>query len=580
MSAWDALRELLALSWRADRRSAWTTVVVFSLCHAAVVAASVSIAVMVASWAGDDLTTAAVFLGLACAALVAQVLLGRYSIAVSTAVVDATNRLVDEDLQRALYGSGSIEHFSEREFTDDLQIVRSEQARLTEGADVLGLILGTGLRLGAVVALTALATPWLLLMPIAAAGAYLCVRKRDAAVGAGQRAAAQDASACAELAAIGTDDKHTAELLLSRGGDYLLAAHREAADAAEAARAAGLRRGAMWTVLGAVLTSAALAAGTAGLVDALAAGSTGLTATLASLLLLSTTTTLVAALARYLTSCADSLRVVRSLARVRERLRRDPGTPRVSGPVSALELRGVSYRYPGSETPALDDVSLRLEQGRVHAIVGANGSGKTTLVTLLSGLIRPSSGELVPHGADPAAGPGPTCVAQDSADLEFELRDAVALGDPRFTDDDVERALGGAGLGDLADRAGLALPLGATLPHGRRLSSGQWQRVALARGLLRADAPLLLFDEPTAAIDPVAEEELLDRLLETVRGCRGIAVVVTHRMSLAPAADTVILLERGRVAAVGPHERLLDVPAYARLYNAQRAGYLDDEQAR
>ncbi|WP_197321357.1 ABC transporter ATP-binding protein [Saccharomonospora sp. NB11] len=575
----SALRELLRLSFRADSKAAWITIIAFTVRPIATVAASVAIAVMVARWAANEFSSGVVFLGIACAALVAQVLLGRYSLTVSALLVDATNRLVDEDLQRALYSGRSIEHFNERRFLDDLQIVRSEQARLTEGADVVGLILGTSVRLGMTVLITVLATPWLLLLPVAATGAYLCVRRRDRAVGEAQRAAAEHARVCDELADIGTDEKHTGELLLSRGSRFLLDSHRHSAEVAETTRSAGLWRGARWTALGALLTSAALTAGIAGLIHALEAGTTDVATTLASLLLLSTTTSLVGALARYLTSCADSLRVVRALDRVLTRLRVEPRTSHTVSDTTGLELRNVSYRYPGAQTPAVRDVCLRLSGGRIYALVGANGSGKTTLVTLLSGLIRPTSGEIRTANGHP---PDITYLAQDFAELEFELRDAVRLGDERFTDSDVTRAVDSAGLGQWIanDDAGLALPLGATMPDGLRPSHGQWQRVALARGFLREDTSVVIFDEPTSAIDPIAEETLLDRLMDqartVTRNGTGITVIVTHRMSLTPEADAVILMHDGRVVAVGHHDELLDVPLYAQLYNAQRAGYLAD----
>ncbi|WP_341720698.1 ATP-binding cassette domain-containing protein [Micromonospora sp. FIMYZ51] len=590
MSFWAALRELLRLSFRADRRAARVTILAFTVRPIATVAASLAIAIMVAQWIAGQSRWSAFFLGLACVALVAQVLLGRWSLAVSAVLIDRTNRLIDEDVQRTLYDARSIEHFSERSFVDDLHIVRAEQARLTEGADVVGLILGTTVRLALTVVITVLATPWLLLMPLAAVGAYLCVRRRDAAVGAAHQAAAAQARASGELASIGMDEKHTAELLLSRGRTFLLDAHRAAATAAEATRTAGLWRGARWTMLGVVLTSAALAVGVAGLVRALEDGTAGLATTLAALLLLSTTTSLVGALARYLASCADSVRVVRALDRVRGRLRRDPTGPRPTGEISAIELHDVSYRYPAAGTAAIEGVSLRLVAGRSYALVGANGSGKTTLVNLLSGLIAPSAGQIRFRSValadqDPTRGQSPdsTYITQDFAELEFALRDAVRLGDDRFTDADVERAAHDAGLGQLVRDGGLGLPLGGTMPNGRRLSGGQWQRVALARGFLRADAGLLLFDEPTAAIDPIAEEQLLDRLMARARAVArqraGIVVIVTHRMSLAPAADEVIILHEGRVAAVGPHAQLLDLPRYAKLYHAQRDGYLGVDQS-
>ncbi|WP_103341356.1 ABC transporter ATP-binding protein [Amycolatopsis sp. CA-126428] len=246
----------------------------------------------------------------------------------------------------------------------------------------------------------------------------------------------------------------------------------------------------------------------------------------------------------------------------------------------------VTFRYPGTDRaapPAIDDVSLTIPRGRITALVGENGSGKSTLVKLLAGLYLPDSGRV---GWDDV----PTCradrqqvfgriamVAQDFKRWPFTARVNVTIGDSRAPDDDGR-------LSAAADQAGATaviedLPRGwATLlargyEGGHQLSGGQWQRVGVARAHYR-DAPVLIVDEPTAALDAREEQRVFDRIRGLAEGGQTV-VLITHRMASVRHADLVYVLHRGRLVESGSPEELLERPGgrFRGLYEIQAAQF-------
>ncbi|MGI8915918.1 MAG: ABC transporter ATP-binding protein [Chloroflexota bacterium] len=244
-----------------------------------------------------------------------------------------------------------------------------------------------------------------------------------------------------------------------------------------------------------------------------------------------------------------------------------------------VEAENVSFGYPGGR-PVLRDVFLRIAPGERIAIVGENWAGKTTLVKLLAGLYQPTGGVVRLDGV--ALGPEQAvrarrrvaAVFQDYATFQLTARENIGFGDLQRMDDDGALAAAAA----RADIAQLiaGLPEGFDAYLGREfgqtdVSGGQWQRLALARAFFR-DADLLVLDEPTAALDPLAELALFERFAELVEG--RTAIMISHRLGMARLADRVLVLAHGAIVEEGRHEALMAAGGrYARMFEAQAQWY-------
>jgi ATP-binding cassette subfamily B protein len=252
-----------------------------------------------------------------------------------------------------------------------------------------------------------------------------------------------------------------------------------------------------------------------------------------------------------------------------------------------VAFEDVSFAYPGTTRTVLEHVDLVLPAGAVVAVVGENGAGKSTLVKLLARMYTPTSGRITADGVDI----NHTDVSrwrerlsgafQDFARLEFLAATTVGLGDePRHDDraavgSAVDRAGATTLVSDLRD--GLDTQLGPSWDDGVDVSFGQWQKLALARGYMRAEPLLLMLDEPTAALDAETEHALFERFASGAREANDngrLTVLVSHRFSTVRMADLIVVLDGARVVEVGSHAELMERRGtYAELYSIQAQSY-------
>jgi ATP-binding cassette, subfamily B, bacterial len=254
--------------------------------------------------------------------------------------------------------------------------------------------------------------------------------------------------------------------------------------------------------------------------------------------------------------------------------------------VDGIQLENVSFRYPGSDRLAVENISLHLPPSSVVAVVGENGAGKSTLVKLLAKMYEPTAGRITVDGRALDRMPSEawrrrlTGAFQDFFRFEFSAQHSVGLGDlPRLDDAPaVTTAVSRAGAVDVIERLpeGLSSQLGPTWPGGQELSFGQWQKVALSRGYMRAAPLLMVLDEPTAALDAETEHELFERYANAARSnaAGGITILVSHRFSTVRMADLIVVLDGSRLVEIGSHEQLMrQGGSYADLYRIQAAAY-------
>ncbi|HEY4090683.1 MAG TPA: ABC transporter ATP-binding protein [Luteibacter sp.] len=249
---------------------------------------------------------------------------------------------------------------------------------------------------------------------------------------------------------------------------------------------------------------------------------------------------------------------------------------------SGFEFRNVSFAYAGSSKPVLKNVSFRLGAGECLALVGENGAGKTTLVKLMARLYEPTEGQILLDGVDLRDYSQESLhreigvVFQDFVRYDFLARENIGLGQLDAIDDD--QRIRFAAEKSLADQVIERLPHGYDQMLGRRfdegldLSTGQWQKIALARAYMR-DAQILILDEPSASLDAQAEHDIFKRFGELTQ--KKTTLLISHRLSSVRMADRILVLANGCVREEGTHEQLMASGGrYSELFSLQASGYL------
>ena len=243
-----------------------------------------------------------------------------------------------------------------------------------------------------------------------------------------------------------------------------------------------------------------------------------------------------------------------------------------------IQFIDVCFSYPGSEKPVLKNISFRIESHAHVAIVGENGAGKSTIIKLLCGLYLPTSGDILIDGKNTKCLTGKEIsqllgvVFQDYMKYELSIRENIGLGDISKIDDDnvLINALK-IYHNETLMKLDLDKKVGRIYEDSVDLSEGEWQRLALCRGYI-SDAPFMLLDEPTAALDPNFENEIYNSFQEILKekGC----IIISNRLACTRICDYIIHLENGRVIETGQHEELMEKRGkYYIMYKTQSAWY-------
>ncbi len=262
-----------------------------------------------------------------------------------------------------------------------------------------------------------------------------------------------------------------------------------------------------------------------------------------------------------------------------------PSTPQQTPNLTAsqepshLQIENVSFFYPNAQEPVLRQVNLTLNKGERVALVGPNGAGKSTLARLLLGLYKPQTGAIrvgdTPLNEENRQQWLAHCSAvfQDFTCYHLTARENIIFGDLEHPERMEEASIAG-GAASVIDglSAGYETVLGPTF-GGRDLSGGEWQRIATARGFMRETPWLVVLDEPTAALDPLAEQAIYERFIQ--RSAGRTSVLISHRLSSVRTCERIVVIDNGTIVEDGDHETLLAKDGlYAQFFRAQAQWYV------
>lgn len=253
----------------------------------------------------------------------------------------------------------------------------------------------------------------------------------------------------------------------------------------------------------------------------------------------------------------------------------------LDGEFFTIEFKDVSFRYPSSKELVLKDINLTINSDQRIAFVGENGAGKSTMIKLILGLYKPINGTILINGVDNNDISDQdrrrifSVIFQDYQKYQLTLRENAALGavDKMQDDKSIRHALALAGADSIAS-GDLDINLGKIEDDGVELSGGQWQRLALARAYM-SDATFIIMDEPTAALDPIAESEMYSQFAKALS--HQAAILISHRLASAKMVDKIYVLSNGVICESGTHDVLLERKGvYAEMWEKQSSWYKEE----
>ncbi len=504
-----------------------------------------------------------------------------------------TGLYLDRRMMQLVGAIPTIEHHERPAHLDRIDVLRRESRALsfagTNAADAFGL----ALQVAATGVLLASVTPLLLGVPLFAAAPVWAGARAERIRQAALESTADEARQARHLFELATSPAAGKELRVFGLGNELLRRHRDVWAGTDrgldAAALAGLTRTtAAWLVFGVGYAAAvAVAVGRA------VAGRASLGDVVLALALVAQVNRQVGAMVGTVSMAVRTVKVAsRYLWLVDEAA---ASRPRITDPAppperleSGIQLRGVAFRYPESELDALAELDLTLPAGATVAVVGDNGAGKSTLVKLLCRFYEPTAGVVTVEGVDLSRIDASRWRERISAGFQdfvrFELLagQTVGVGDLPHADDAgaVRVALERAASAEIvaALPGGLDTQLGSSFDAGVELSGGQWQKLALARAMMRPAPLLLVLDEPTAALDADTEHLLFARYASAASSLAArsgtITLLVSHRFSTVRAADLIVVVDGGRIVERGTHDELMaQAGLYAELYELQARAY-------
>jgi ATP-binding cassette, subfamily B, bacterial len=592
-----AVRGQLALAWRTDRGGLLRACALLLVGYLATPTIAVLLRDLTDTLLHGDTRTVPWLCAACAAALVLELILGHFAHLYYFEVGEAAEVSLQHRLIRYASGEHALAEVETPEFADTLALaaegVPQTRASLEATLQLLGITVQTLLS----TALLGAVDPWLVLLPVVAVVPVLLGRRAHAMTEAAREAVVQRNRLLRHLVELGTGAASVSELQVYGSGAKVRERQHGTWRAVSAELAAARYRAALLRALGQLCFVAVYGGALVLVIGRALDGAVGVGEVVLLITLALQLSTQVAAALGLFGSLQDFGRTFQRLDRLAQWPARagsradESAQARTDVPEamrSGIVLERVSFQYPGADRPVLSEIDLVLPAGSTVALVGENGAGKSTLVKLLCGLYQPTGGRILVDGTDlrdldsAAWSARIAPLFQDFARFQLLLRESVGVGKIASVEDGaaVLAAVNEAQAQSVVARVpgGLDGLLGRDYGNGAQLSGGQWQKLGLARTMMRREPLLLVLDEPAAALDATAEHALFERFGSSARragrASGAVTLFVSHRFSSVRIADRIVVFDGGRIVEHGTHEELTAGSGlYAELYALHARGY-------